>query len=101
MELHGELERRAFGFARDYPSQPESCDFRIAFVSGPHGSTTPAGEYGKVVMIASGFGIAAQLPLLKELIQGFNCANVRTRNVHLVWQLQDLGLSASPLAPMS
>ena len=95
MELHDEFERRAFGFAGNYPSQPESSDFRTAFVSGPHGSTTPAGEYGKVVMIASGFGIAAQLPLLKELIQGFNRADVRTRDIHLVWQLQNLGLPAS------
>ncbi len=94
VELHDEYERRAFGFARNCPSQPEPSDFRIAFVSGPHGSTAPAGEYGKVVMIASGFGIAAQLPLLKELIQGFNRADVRTRDIHLVWQLRNLGLPA-------
>ena len=94
VELHDEFERRAFGFARNYPSQPEPSDFRIAFVSGPHGSTAPAGEYGKVVMIASGFGIAAQLPLLKELIQGSNHAEVRTRDIHLAWQLQNLGLPA-------
>ena len=66
----------------------------VAFVSGPHGSTAPAGEYGKVVMVASGFGIVAQLPLLKELIQVFNHAEVRTRDIHLVWQLQNLGLLA-------
>ena len=68
VELYNEFERRAFGFARNCLSQPELSDFRITFVSGPHSSTAPAGEYGKVVMIASGFGIAAQLPLLKELI---------------------------------
>ncbi len=68
MELYNEFKRRAFGFARNCSSQPEPSDFRIAFVSGPYGSTAPAGEYGKVVIIASGFGIAAQLPLLKELI---------------------------------
>lgn len=94
VELRDEFERRAFGFARSYPNQPESSDFRMAFVSGPHGSSASASEYGKVVMIASGFGIAAQLPLLKELIQGFNRAEVRTRDIHLVWQLQNLGLPA-------
>ncbi|KAL9628933.1 MAG: hypothetical protein Q9164_007093 [Protoblastenia rupestris] len=67
--MRDEFERKAFGFARNYPSQPESSDFQVAFVSGPYGSTAPAGEYGIVVMIASGFGIAAQLPFLKELIQ--------------------------------
>ena len=91
VELQDEFEGRPFGFARNHPSQPEPSDFRIAFVSGPHGSIAPAGEYGKIVMIASGFGIAAQLPLLKELIQGFNRAEVRTRDIHLVWQLQNLG----------
>lgn len=44
VELRDEFERRAFGFARNYPSQPESSDFRIAFINGPHGSTGPAGE---------------------------------------------------------
>jgi len=68
VELHDEFKRRAFSFAGNYLSQPESSDFRTAFISGPYGSTAPAGDYGKVVMIASGFGIAAQLPLLKELI---------------------------------
>jgi len=94
VELHDEFAKRPFSFARNYPSQPESSDFRITFVSRPHGSTAPAGEYGRVIIIASGFGIAAQLPLLKELIQGFNRAEVRTRDIHLVWQLQNLGLSA-------
>lgn len=94
MKLHDEFEGRPFGFARNYPNQPESSDFRIAFVSGPHGSTASAGDYGKVMMIASGFGIAAQLPLLRELIRGFNRAEVRTRDIHLVWQLQNLGLPA-------
>jgi len=94
VELYNKFKRRAFGFARNYPSQPKLSDFQIAFISRPHGSTAPAGEYGKVVIIASGFGIAAQLPLLKELIQGSNYTEVRTRDIHLVWQLQNLGLPA-------
>ncbi|MCJ1240277.1 hypothetical protein MMC14_008277, partial [Varicellaria rhodocarpa] len=73
---------QSFGFARDDPNQPELSDFRIAFVSGPHDSTAPAVEYGKGVMIANGFGIAAQLPLLKELIQGSNRAEVQMRDIH-------------------
>ena len=35
-------------------------------------------------MVATGFGIAAQLPLLKELVQGFNRSQVRTRTIHMV-----------------
>ena len=48
------------------------------------------GDYEKVLMVASGFEIAAQLPFIKELIQGFNRSEVRTRNIHLIWQLNDL-----------
>jgi len=98
LELQDEFEKRPFGFVRSYPSSPEPSDFRVVSISGPHGSTVPAGEYGKVLMIATGFGITAQLPLLEELIQGFNRAEVRTRNLHLVWQLQNLGLRPSLLS---
>jgi len=48
------------------------------------------------MMVATGFGIAAQLPFLKELIQGFNRSEVRTRDIHLVWQLDDLGEYPKP-----
>jgi hypothetical protein len=42
-------------------------------------------------MVASGFGIAAQLPYLRQLIYGYNASKTRTRRVHLVWQLETLG----------
>lgn len=64
---------------------------RLALFSGPHGTSVPVGEYETVVMVATGFGIAAQLPYLRKLIHGYNTCNARTRRVHLVWQLQSLG----------
>ena len=60
---------------------------RLALFSGPHGTSVPVGEYETVVMVATGFGIAAQLPYLRKLIHGYNTYNARTRRVHLVWQL--------------
>ena len=42
-------------------------------------------------MVATGIGIAAQLPYLKELIKGFNNCETRTRRIHLVWQLDLVG----------
>jgi len=86
-----EIDQSHFGGAGNFRVSPEPSDLRIAFFSGPHGSNLPIGDYGKVLMVATGFGIAAQLPFLKELIQGFNLSEVRTRNIHMVWQLQDLG----------
>ncbi|KAL8788253.1 MAG: hypothetical protein Q9213_001773 [Squamulea squamosa] len=63
----------------------------VAFFSGPHGTPVPVGSFGSVVMVASGFGIAAQLPYLKELIEGYNRCEVCTRRIHLIWQLREPG----------
>ncbi|KAH8800706.1 hypothetical protein F5884DRAFT_534680 [Xylogone sp. PMI_703] len=82
--------QRAFGDAR-VSDTSEPTRSHIALLSGPHGLPVRAGDYGRVFMIATGFGITAQLPLLKELIQGFNASVVRTRYITLVWQLQHHG----------
>jgi NAD(P)H-flavin reductase len=71
---------------------------RLALFSGPHGISTPVCAYESVIMIATGFGIAAQLPYVKQLILGYNNCKARTRRVHLVWQLQSIGNIDSILA---
>ncbi|KAH6668517.1 cell surface metalloreductase [Halenospora varia] len=72
---------------------------RLALFSGPHGVSIPVVEYETVLMVATGFGIAALLPYLRELIHGYNTCKTRTRRVHLVWQLQslDIGVAAESL----
>ena len=50
-------------------------------------------EYESVLMIASGFGIAAQLPYLKRLIHGHNAREVRARQILLVWEIRNIGKS--------
>jgi hypothetical protein len=52
----------------------------------------PVGDYETVFMVASGLGIAAELPYLKQLMYGYNTCKIRTRRVHLVWQLETLGV---------
>lgn len=42
----------------------------LALFSGPHGTSTPVGEYETALMVASAFGIAAQLSYLRQLIYG-------------------------------
>ena len=79
-----------FGY-ESHEGEPQRSDFRLTIFSGPHGKAIPIGDYGKVLMIATGFGIAAQLPYLKELVSGFNNYQVRTREVRLVWQLPSFG----------
>lgn len=63
----------------------------VIWYSGPHGSPEPVGDYGSVLMIATGFGIAAQIPILQELVRGHSSCTVRTRRLHLVWQLDSWG----------
>lgn len=49
---------------------------RLALFSGPHGISVLVGEYETVLMVATGFGIAAQLPYLRKLIHGYNTAKL-------------------------
>ncbi len=74
-----------------YESGSNWNDSRIALFTGPHGASAPLGEYERVLMVASGFGIVAQLPYLRQLIQGYNDFTTRTRRIRLVWQLENIG----------
>ena len=59
-----------------------------AFIDGPYGLNHEFGQYGTVIMFATGIGIAAQLPYVKELINGYNNCEVRTRSVQLHWVME-------------
>ncbi len=67
------------------------ADLRRALFNGPHGLSAPLAEFQTVLLVASGLGIATQLPYLRHLIRGYNDFQVRTRRIHLVWQLESLG----------
>jgi len=49
------------------------------------------GNYEYVFMVASGYGIIAQLPLLERLVQGTLAREVRARRICLVWEFEDIG----------
>ncbi|ELR03562.1 hypothetical protein VC83_02576 [Pseudogymnoascus destructans] len=67
--------------------------------NGPHGPRVAMDEYESILMVATGFGIAAHLPHLKRLIYGYNARIVRARRIHLVWQIRDKadGLAAQSM----
>jgi NAD(P)H-flavin reductase len=50
-------------------------------------------RYESVVLVASGFGIAAAISYLKKLVYSYNTSASRTRRVHLVWEVETLGES--------
>ncbi|KAK1656995.1 hypothetical protein BDP55DRAFT_639143 [Colletotrichum godetiae] len=66
-----------------------------ALFGGPHGMSVPVTDYDVVLMVASGYGIAAQLPYLKKLIYEFNSRKARTRRIHLVWTLDTIELAVA------
>ncbi|KAH9203273.1 hypothetical protein DL95DRAFT_505089 [Leptodontidium sp. 2 PMI_412] len=61
----------------------------VVMFSGPHGTSIAMDEYESILMVASGFGIAAHLSSLKKLIYGYNARLGRTRRIRLVWQLRN------------
>ena len=84
------------GLTRDlsYRAQTDSGSNLLAMFSGPHGASAAINHYETILMVASGFGIAAHLPYLKKLIHGYNVRDVHARRIHLVWEIQDIGESS-------
>lgn len=66
-------------YGASHPDKP--C---LVFFSGPHGHSAPVQDYETVVMVASGYGIVAHLPYLKQLLYGHRARKGRTRRVHLI-----------------
>ncbi|KAA8644948.1 NADPH oxidase family protein [Aspergillus tanneri] len=93
------LFRARTGFTRKVLKCLESDREYWAWIDGPFGpssvhqcgSTRDLGDYGHVLMVTTGIGIAAQLPYMKELLQRRREAGVRTRRISLVWQLDQTG----------
>jgi FAD-binding domain len=61
------------------------------YVSGPHGKCTNTDDYGAVICVAEGYGIAAQLSHLQQILQNRDDGRARTRRVSLIWQVNDRG----------
>lgn len=65
---------------------------RVLF-TGPHGASIPVGDYEYLFMVASGYGIVAQLPLLERLVHGVLAREARALRIRLVWEFEDTGES--------
>ena len=75
------------GFSRHLSDCTESHRKLSAWIIGPYGLYTDYGNYGSVFLFASGVGIAAQIPHAKEIIEGYQRLEVRTRRLFVIWQL--------------
>lgn len=66
-----------------------SHDSRLtSFIQGPYGRAIDFAGYDRVLMVATGMGIAAQLPYLKELVM-MKDKKRTTRQLYVVWQLEE------------
>jgi NAD(P)H-flavin reductase len=79
---------------------PEGSVSATAFIAGLHGISHSVDQYDSVLLLAGGSGIAAVLPYLRKLINGYNTSTCRTRRIHFVWQLKTQGKSIDALHRM-
>jgi predicted ferric reductase len=63
-----------------------------AYVIGPHGFSASVSDYESILVVASGIGIAAVIPYLKQLLYGYNTAAFCVRRVHFVWEMEGRGM---------
>ncbi|PVH67427.1 hypothetical protein DL98DRAFT_443624, partial [Cadophora sp. DSE1049] len=73
--------RRGFTRKLLYHAMNDHLRNPVVMFSGPHGTSIAMDEYESVLMVASGFGIAAHLSSLKKLIYGYNARLGRTRRI--------------------
>ncbi|KAB8218283.1 hypothetical protein BDV33DRAFT_205487 [Aspergillus novoparasiticus] len=88
------------GFTNDLNSLSEyGPTTSIVLFSGPHEQPWRTDGYENILLIATGFGIAAHLPYLRKLIYDHHTRTVPLRRIHLVWQIDDLdiGIAAQQL----
>lgn len=67
----------------------------LALFTGPYGVTEDVEPYETTLIIATGFGIVTSIPYLKKLIHGYNTCTSHTRRLHLVWQVDSIGMCIS------
>ncbi|KAE8397426.1 hypothetical protein BDV37DRAFT_276930 [Aspergillus pseudonomiae] len=90
------LLRPRSGFTRKVLGRLEQDREYTAWFDGPfgpvsigsYGSCGQMGNYGHIFMVATGIGIAAQLPYIKEILTQYRRARLRTQRISLVWQLE-------------
>jgi predicted ferric reductase len=93
------IVRARSGFTKKLLDRIESGCEGWAWIDGPYGPSRDSifgyspevGDYGHILMVATGIGIVAQLPYIKELVDGQRQGQVRTRRISLVWRLEQEG----------
>jgi NAD(P)H-flavin reductase len=64
----------------------------LAWIDGPHGQPAEYSDFSHTLLIACGIGIAAQLPVVKEMLKTVTRQKSRTRSIHLLWEIESDGI---------
>ncbi|KAJ6119114.1 hypothetical protein N7471_013065 [Penicillium samsonianum] len=72
------------------PAAKESSIYFLALFTGPHGMVEDVSHYGSVLVVTSGFGIAAAIPYLKKMIYGYDTCTSQVRRLHLMWEVKSV-----------
>ncbi|KAL3439934.1 hypothetical protein BJX65DRAFT_317238 [Aspergillus insuetus] len=87
LQPRGGLSADLVGYA---PAAKENSISFLALFTGPHGMVKDVSLYESVLVVTSGFGIAAAIPYLKKMICGYNTCTSQVRRLHLVWEVKSV-----------
>jgi predicted ferric reductase len=59
-----------------------------ALIEGPYGRPTRAEDFGTVILYATGIGIAAQLAVVKQLLESRESGRAKTQRITLLWEVE-------------
>ena len=66
---------------------PSPMTFFVA-IDGPYGKSIDTSQYGTLILLATGIGIAAQLPLIKQALAEYKAGLTSVRRICVVWQME-------------
>lgn len=66
---------------------PSQKDFYVA-IDGPYGQSIDTSRYGTLILLATGVGIAAQMPIIKQALAQYKAGQTSVRRICVVWQME-------------
>ncbi|KAK2731275.1 hypothetical protein FQN57_003537 [Myotisia sp. PD_48] len=75
------------GFTAKLLEATKKSSSYLACVEGPYGDSIDFSQYGCILMIATGIGIAAQIPYLKAILECDSRWSSPIKSVRLVWEV--------------
>ena len=82
------------GFTKDLLRYAASGEL-LACIDGPYGNPLDLGGYGCIMMFATGIGIAAHIPYIKDILNKRKRWMSPARSISLAWEIDKTGKANS------